>query len=74
MMGLPGSLCLRAAAPEIRIGHVTALSGVSSDMSPLLDKGLRLAFSLSQYKDRMKFFLEDSQSKPDVAAQKALKL
>lgn len=75
MTGLPGPLySAQAAGPEIRIGHVTALSGVSSDMGPLLDKGLRLAFSLSKYKDRAKFFLEDSQSKPDVAAQKALKL
>ncbi len=74
-MGFPGPFnSAHAAGSEIRIGHVTALSGISSDMGPLIDKGLRLAFSLSKYKDRVKFFLEDSQTKPDVAAQKALKL
>lgn len=40
----------------------------------MLDKGIRLAFSLSKYRERVKFFVEDSQTKPEVAVQKALKL
>jgi branched-chain amino acid transport system substrate-binding protein len=64
----------RAAQPEIRIGHVTGLTGAFSSLGPYIDKGLRLAFSLSTYNNRTKFFLEDSQGKGDVAAQKALKL
>jgi ABC-type branched-subunit amino acid transport system substrate-binding protein len=64
----------RAAQPEIRIGHATNLSGVFAVGGALLDKGLKLAFSTSSYKDRVKFFLEDSQTKADVAVQKALKL
>jgi branched-chain amino acid transport system substrate-binding protein len=74
-LGIPGSFSLvRAAEPEIRIGHATALSGVFAVGGPLLDKGLRLAFSLSKYRDRVKFFLEDTQVKAEVAVQKALKL
>jgi len=64
----------RAAQSEIRIGHATNLSGVFAVGGDLLDKGLRLAFSMSSYKGRVKFFLEDSQTKADVAVQKALKL
>ena len=63
-----------AAEQEIRIGIDINLSGVFADGGPFLDRGLRLAFSLSKYKDRVKFFLEDSQTKPEVAVQKALKL
>jgi len=64
----------QAMESEIRIGHTAALSGVFANAGPLIDKGLRLAFSLSKYKNRVKFFLEDTQVKPDVAVQKALKL
>jgi branched-chain amino acid transport system substrate-binding protein len=74
-ISISGPLFLaRAADPEIRIGHTAALSGVYSLSGNLLDKGLRLAFSLSKYKNRVKFFLEDTQVKPDLAVQKALKL
>jgi branched-chain amino acid transport system substrate-binding protein len=65
---------VRAAQQEIRIGHLTNLSGVFAIGGPLLDKGLKLAFAQSKYKDRVKFFVEDSQTKADVSVQKALKL
>jgi branched-chain amino acid transport system substrate-binding protein len=64
----------KADQPEIRLGHVTNLSGVFAEGGALLDKGLRLAFSMSHYRDSVKFFVEDSQTKADVAVQKALKL
>ena len=64
----------RAAEPEIRIGHATSLSGVYTVYGTRIDKGLRLAFSLSKYKDRVKFFVEDTQGKPEIAVQKGLKL
>jgi len=74
-MGISGPFSLaHAAQEEIRIGHATGLSGVFSGIGPRIDKGLRLALSLSKYKDRVKFFLEDTQVKPEVAVQKALKL
>lgn len=53
-----------AAEHEIRIGHATSFSGVFADGGSFLDRGLKLAFSLSKYKDRVKFFLEDTQTKP----------
>ena len=71
---IPGTVFLaRSAEAEIRIGHATALSGVYAIYGNRIDKGIRLAFSLSKYKDRAKFFLEDTQVKPEVAVQKALK-
>jgi branched-chain amino acid transport system substrate-binding protein len=64
----------RAAEQEIRIGHATSLSGVYAVYGDRIDKGIRLAFSLSKYKDRAKFFLEDTAAKPELAVQKAQKL
>jgi len=74
-MGISGKpFVARAAQPEIRIGHASSVTGVWANMGPQIDKGLRLAFSLSKYKDRVKFFMEDTQAKPELAVQKALKL
>lgn len=73
---ISGPFVLRAGASrsEIRIGHLTSFSGPYVVLGKRIDKGLRLAFSLSKYKDDVKFFPEDSQAKPEVSVQKALKL
>ena len=39
-----------------------------------VENGVRLAFAQSKYKDQVKFFIEDTQGKPNVAIEKAQKL
>jgi branched-chain amino acid transport system substrate-binding protein len=69
----PWSLA-RAAGPEIRVGLTNAYSGVYTVVGKRVENGARLAFALSKYKDRVKFFPEDTQGKPNVAIEKAQKL
>ncbi|HAM59999.1 MAG: hypothetical protein A2X51_09420 [Candidatus Rokubacteria bacterium GWC2_70_24] len=64
----------RAQSREIKIGIVSAYSGVFSVIGKRSELGIRLAFEKSKYRDRVKFFIEDSQVKPDVAVQKAQRL
>jgi branched-chain amino acid transport system substrate-binding protein len=68
------SFPVRAAEPEIRIGMALSYSGVFAMIGKPVENGLRLAFALSPYKDRVKFFIEDTQVKPDVAIEKSKKL
>jgi branched-chain amino acid transport system substrate-binding protein len=73
--GLLGSVQVsRAQSREIKVGIVSAYSGVFSIIGKRSEIGIRMAFAESKYKDRVKFFIEDSQVKPDVAVQKAQKL
>ncbi len=70
-----GSVALaRAQSREIKVGIISAYSGVFSVTGKRSEAGIRLAFAQSKYKDRVKYFIEDSQVKPDVAVQKAQKL
>ena len=69
----PWSLA-RAAGPEIRVGMTLTYSGVYAMVGKRVENGIRLAFALSKYKDQVKFFLEDTQGKPNVAIEKAQKL
>ena len=39
-----------------------------------VENGVKLAFAQSKYKDQVKFFVEDTQGKPNVAIEKAQKL
>jgi len=64
----------QAAEPDIRIGHLSSFSGPYVALGTRIDKGLSLALQLSKYKNRVKFFREDSQDKPEVSVEKALKL
>ncbi|MBI2490536.1 MAG: ABC transporter substrate-binding protein [Candidatus Rokubacteria bacterium] len=64
----------RAQSREIKVGIVSAYSGVFSIIGKRSELGIRLAFAQSKYRDRVKFFIEDSQVKPDVAVQKAQRL
>ena len=64
----------RAQSREIKVGIVSAYSGVFSVTGKRSEAGIRLAFAQSKYKDRVRYFIEDSQVKPDVAVQKAQKL
>lgn len=64
----------RAAEPEIRIGLTLTYSGVYAMVGDRVEKGVRLAFAQSPYRDRVKFFAEDTQGKPNVAIEKAQKL
>jgi branched-chain amino acid transport system substrate-binding protein len=64
----------RAQSREIKVGIVSAYSGVFSVTGKRSETGIRLAFAQSRYRDRVKYFIEDSQVKPDVAVQKAQKL
>ncbi len=64
----------RAQSREIKVGIVSAYSGVFSVTGKRSETGIRLAFAQSKYRDRVKYFIEDSQVKPDVAVQKAQKL
>ena len=64
----------RAQSREIKVGIVSAYSGVFSVIGKRSELGIRLAFEKSKYRDRVKFFIEDSQVKPDVAVQKAQRL
>ncbi|MBU2550584.1 MAG: ABC transporter substrate-binding protein [Proteobacteria bacterium] len=64
----------RAASQEIRIGLTLSYSGVYAMVGKAVESGVRLAFAMSPYKDRVKFFTEDTQVKPNVAIEKAQKL
>jgi branched-chain amino acid transport system substrate-binding protein len=64
----------RGQSREIKIGIVSAYSGVFSVTGKRSEAGIRLAIAQSKYRDRVKYFIEDSQVKPDVAVQKAQKL
>ena len=64
----------RAQSREIKVGIVSAYSGVFSIIGKRSELAIRLAFEKSKYRDRVKFFIEDSQVKPDVAVQKAQRL
>ena len=71
---LSGPFFLTHAADEIRVGLTLAYSGVYAMGGKRIENGVRLAFALSKYKDRVKFFPEDTQVKPAVAIEKAQKL
>jgi len=74
-VGLPWPVHVaRAQSREIKVGIVSAYSGVFSVIGKRSELGIRLAFDKSKYRDRVKFFIEDSQVKPDVAVQKAQRL
>src|SRR6266508_3080921 len=74
-VGLPWPVHVaRAQSREIKVGIVSAYSGVFSVIGERSELGIRLAFDKSKYRDRVKFFIEDSQVKPDVAVQKAQRL
>ena len=62
------------AQQEIRVGMTLSYSGVFGMIGKRVENGVRLAFALSQYKDQVKFFTEDTQVKPNVAIEKAQKL
>ncbi len=64
----------RAQSREIKVGIVSAYSGVFAVVGKRSELAIRLAFEKSKYRDRVKFFIEDSQVKPDVAVQKAQRL
>ncbi|MBI1960059.1 MAG: ABC transporter substrate-binding protein [Candidatus Rokubacteria bacterium] len=64
----------RAQSRPIKVGIVSAYSGVFSVVGKRSELAIRLAFEKSKYRDRVKFFIEDSQVKPDVAVQKAQRL
>jgi ABC-type branched-subunit amino acid transport system substrate-binding protein len=72
VLGFPA--VARAQSREIKVGIVSAYSGVFSVVGKRSELGIRLAFDKSAYRDRVKFFIEDSQVKPDVAVQKAQRL
>lgn len=64
----------RSAGPEIRVGMTLTYSGVYAVVGKRVEHGARLAFAQSNYKDQVKFFVEDTQGKPNVAIEKAQKL
>jgi branched-chain amino acid transport system substrate-binding protein len=72
--GVLGPAVARAQAREIKVGIISAYSGVFAVTGKRSEAGIRLAFAQSKYRDRVKYFIEDSQVKPDVAVQKAQKL
>jgi branched-chain amino acid transport system substrate-binding protein len=73
--GLPAPYALaRAAQPEIRVGLTLSYSGVYAMVAKRVENGVRLAFAQSAYRDRVKFFTEDTQVKPNVAIEKTQKL
>jgi branched-chain amino acid transport system substrate-binding protein len=63
-----------AANPEIRIGLSLTYSGVYAMIAKRVENGVRLAFAQSKYKDQVKYFIEDTQGKPNVAIEKVQKL
>jgi len=65
---------VRAAEPPIKVGVTLAYTGLNAVAGPRIEHGLRLAFAQSRYRDRVKFFIEDTQMKPEVAIEKARKL
>ena len=72
-IGGPARL-VRASQPEIRIGMTLTYSGVYAMVGQRVENGIKLAFAQSKFKDRVKFFREDTQGKPNVAIEKAQKL
>lgn len=64
----------RAADSEIRIGLTLTYSGVYGMVGDRVEKGIKLAFAQSAYKNQVKFFPEDTQGRPNVAIEKAQKL
>jgi branched-chain amino acid transport system substrate-binding protein len=71
---LGGAAIARAQSRDIKVGIVSAYSGVFSVTGKRSEAGIRMAFAQSRYRDRVKYFIEDSQVKPDVAVQKVQKL
>jgi branched-chain amino acid transport system substrate-binding protein len=71
---LSGPFYLAHAANEIRVGLTLSYSGVYAMIAKRVENGVRLAFAQSKYKDQVKFFIEDTQGKPNVAIEKAQKL
>lgn len=71
---LAGPFVARAAAKEIKVGMVMPYSGVYSFAGKRGEAAIRYAFHQSKYRDRVKFFTEDSRVKPDVSVEKAQKL
>ena len=64
----------RGADKVIKIGLVLPYSGVWSALGGRAEKGIRYAFHLSKYRDRVKFIVEDSREDPAVSVEKAQKL
>jgi branched-chain amino acid transport system substrate-binding protein len=71
---LTGPFFLAHAAKEVRVGMSLSYTGVWGPIGQRVENGVRLAFSMSKYKDQVKFFTEDTQVKPNVAIEKAQKL
>jgi branched-chain amino acid transport system substrate-binding protein len=71
---LSGPFFLAHGAKEIRVGLTLSYSGVFAMIGKRVENGIRLAFGQSKYKDQVKFFIEDTQVKPNVAIEKAQKL
>jgi branched-chain amino acid transport system substrate-binding protein len=69
-----GPFYLAHAAGEIRVGLTLSYSGVYAMMGKRVENGIRLAFAQSRFKDQVRFFPEDTQGKPNVAIEKAIKL
>jgi branched-chain amino acid transport system substrate-binding protein len=67
-------LLARAAAKEIKVGIVLPYSGVYAMIGKRSEAAIRYAFHQSKYRDRVKFFTEDSRVKPAVSVEKAQKL
>ena len=73
--GIAGpAVLVRAAKPEIRVGLTLTYSGVYGMVGRRVEKGIKLAFAQSRFRDQVKFFPEDTQGKPNVAIEKAQKL
>jgi branched-chain amino acid transport system substrate-binding protein len=64
----------RGAAKPIKVGFILPYSGVSVALGARAEQGVRYAFSISKYKDRVKFIAEDSREDPAVCVEKAQKL
>ncbi len=71
---LAGPFVARAAEKEIKVGMILPYSGVYSFAGKRGEAAIRYAFHQSKYRDRVKFFTEDSRVKPDVSVEKAQKL
>ncbi len=71
---LSGPFYLAHAAKDIRVGLTLSYSGVYAMIAKRVENGVKLAFAQSKYKDQVKFFIEDTQGKPNVAIEKAQKL
>lgn len=71
---LAGPFIARAAEKEIKVGIVIPYSGVYAMLGKRVEAALRYAFHQSKYRDRVKFYPEDSRVKPAVSVEKAQKL